>query len=106
MTATQDHVGIRYASVVLARGILNGVVNVTMGAYNFDPDVSNPKLVNREPVVVDRLRMDVQCAHQLYQALGEVLNINEPAAAKEDESTPPKANGEEEVGLAAGPKLN
>jgi hypothetical protein len=105
MTDTQDHIGIRYASVVLARGIFNGVINVTLGAYNFDPDATNPKTVSREPVVVDRLRMDIPCAEQLYKALGEVLGISNPPVPEEPEPAEAKP-GNEEGGLAAGAKLN
>ena len=106
MTAVQDHVGIRYASVVLARGVLNGVINVTFGAYNFDPDSENPKLVSRDPVVVDRLRMDTQCARQLYEALGELLNSKQepptPGETPPAEPKPEEGNG----GVAASSKLN
>lgn len=107
MTDTQDNVGIRYASVVLARGILNNVVNVTLGAYNFDPDSENPKLVSREPVVVDRIRMDIPTATALHQALGEILGLTqEPPTPGEEPPPKPKPEDDKEGGLAVGPKLN
>lgn len=114
MATSQDQVGIIYSSVILARGIFNRVVNVTFGAYNFDPDESNPNVVSRDPVIVGRVRMDIPTARQLYKALGELLDAqdqSETPARMPDEAPPKKpvvngAGDDEEGGLAAGHKPN
>lgn len=79
-----DNVGITFANIVLGRGIFNGVVNVTLGAYEFNPDDKNEK-VEPSPVIVSRLRFDVPCAKSLRDALSELLLSVEtpPAGARE-----------------------
>lgn len=65
-----DNVGITFANLVLGRGIMNGVVNVTLGAYEFNPDGDK---VEPSPAIVSRLRMDVVGATALRDALTELL---------------------------------
>lgn len=78
MKAT-DNVGITFANLVLGRGIFNGVVNVTLGAYEFNPDDKGEK-VEPSPVIVSRLRMDVVCARAVRDALNELLlSLEAPA---------------------------
>lgn len=74
-----DSVGITFANLVLASGIMNGVVNVTLGAYEFNPDDKNEK-VDPSPSIVSRLRMDVAGAKALRDNLTELLNSVEAAA--------------------------
>ena len=80
----RDEVGLTFANTVLAQGFFNGVVNVTLGAYTFDPE-EDGRTIDVTPVIVARLRMDVQGARALYNALGTVL------AAMDNPAAPPSA---------------
>ena len=71
-----DKVGITFANLVLGRGILNGVVNVTLGAYEFNPDESVHG-VDPAPAIVSRLRLDITCAKSLRDALDDLLKAIE-----------------------------
>lgn len=74
-----DNVGITFANLVIGRGILNGVVNVTLGAYEFNPDDKMEK-VEPSPVIVARLRMDVAGAKSLRDNLNDLLqSLDAPA---------------------------
>lgn len=73
-----DNVGITFANLVLGSGILNGVVNLTLGAYQFNPDGDK---VDPAAAIVSRLRMDVACAKAVRDNLNELLaSIEAPAA--------------------------
>lgn len=90
-----DNVGITFANLVLGRGILNGVVNLTLGAYEFNPDDKEEK-VDTAPVIVSRLRMDVACARAIRDNLNELLQAVEapaPGAGVAQESGETAANG-------------
>ena len=85
---TMDKAGITFVNTVIGRGVLNGVVNLQLGAYLF---TAEGEKVEADPVVVARLRMDEPAARQMHEALGEVLGLidaakvtpaGEPAAAK------------------------
>lgn len=88
-----DNVGITFANLVLGRGIVNGVVNITLGANEWNPDPETEK-VDPSPAIVSRLRMDVVCAKALRDNLNELLASIEtpapPAGAAEEQ---PAANG-------------
>lgn len=66
-----DQVGITFANLCLGRGILNGVVNVTLGAFAFTPEGDK---VEADPMITARLRLDVPCAIALRDALTALLN--------------------------------
>lgn len=68
-----DNIGVTFVNLLLGRGILNNVVNLTFGTFNFTPDTGQENGVDIDPVVSARLRMDVACARQLHQTLGELL---------------------------------
>jgi hypothetical protein len=88
-----DPVGVTFVNVVLNRGILNGVVNISLGTYNFTPD-DKLEAVALDTVVSSRLRMDLPCARQLHETLTTLLQ-----AIDQETSTPPAPSSE---GLAAG----
>ena len=71
-----DQVGIVFANLVLGGGIYNGVVNVTLGAYAFDPNEDTQK-IEPSPVVTARLRLDVGAARALRDQLTRVLDAAE-----------------------------
>ena len=77
-----DAVGITFANLVLARGIYNNVVNLTLGAYQFEPDADGAK-IEPDPVVTCRLRMDTGCVLQMRDALNDLLKSIEDAKANE-----------------------
>lgn len=75
-----DHVGITFANLVLGSGIYSGVVNVTMGAYEFLPMGDK---VEPSPAIVSRLRMDVACAKALRDNLTALLlSVETPVVAE------------------------
>ena len=69
-----DTVGVTFVNLLLGRGILNQVINLTVGVLNFTPDTEQDNGIDMDPVVAARLRMDVPCARQLYKTLGELLD--------------------------------
>ena len=83
-----DNVGITFANLVLGRGILHGVINVTLGAYEFNPEADK---VEPAPVIVARLRMDVPGAKALRDNLNELLQSIEVTAPEVDVAA--EANG-------------
>jgi len=86
-----DAVGITFANAVVGRGILNEVVNVNLAALNFTP-TDDGKAIDPDPVIVARLRMDVPCAKQLHEALGQLLEIIDQAkSAAATGAAPPPA---------------
>jgi hypothetical protein len=95
---TIDSVGITFVNALLGRGIMNGVINLTLGAYTFTPEGEH---VEPDLVVLGRLRMDPACARQLYEGLGALLVSIEKTAEEAAAST--GLNGS---GLVAGDKPN
>jgi len=71
---SSDQVGITFANLVLGRGVLNSVINVTLAAYQFTPEGGK---VEADPVVVSRLRMDIPCAVALRDELTKLLDTIE-----------------------------
>lgn len=67
-----DSIGAVFVNMVVGRGILNGVVNIQLGTYQFTPDDSGG--VDPDPAVSVRLRMDRACAKQLHDTLGQLLD--------------------------------
>ena len=67
-----DQVGITFANAVLGSGVLGGVVNVQLGAFQFTNDGDK---TDADLSVVARLRMDLGCARQLQSALTDVLQL-------------------------------
>lgn len=74
-----DQVGITFVNTVLGRGILNGIVNVQLGALQFSE--SDDGKVDPDLVVACRLRMDRICAKHLRDQLDELLAMVEKAEA-------------------------
>ena len=73
-----DNVGITFVNTVLGRVILNNVVNIQLGAFQFSPDAKG-EAVEVDLVTACRLRMDKACARQLYDNLGELFALVEKA---------------------------
>lgn len=92
-----DTVGITFVNAVVGRGVLNGVVNVQFGAFNFEPTDDNK--VSEELVVACRLRMDRVCLKQTYDELGQLLALFEQADAS-------AANGSGVSAVAEAPPPN
>lgn len=72
-----DQVDITFVNAVLGKGILNGIVNIQLGACNFD--IQDDGTVNRDLSVCCRLRMDAYCAVQLRDAITDLLATIENA---------------------------
>src|ERR1700744_2057598 len=73
----EDSVGVTFVNTVVARGILNGVVNLSFGVFNFTPDADGN--VDLDPAVACRLRMDKVCAVQLRDTLNTLIAAVEEA---------------------------
>ena len=69
-----DQVGVTFVNAVLGRGVLNGVVNLTLGVLQFTPD-DEGKVIDPDIGVAARLRMDLVCARQMHESLGELLTL-------------------------------
>lgn len=65
---SQDSTSICFVNYVIGRGILHGVINLSFGAFNFSPS-DNDAMIDADPVVVCRLRMDKACFSQLRDAI-------------------------------------
>lgn len=68
----QDNTGVNFVNTVIGRGVLNGVINLSFGVFNFTPSDDGTK-VDVDPVVACRLRMDKVCATQLRDVMNELL---------------------------------
>ena len=91
-----DNVGVTFVNTVVGRGIMNNVVNLQFGTFQFSPDEASSS-VDSDLAVSCRLRMDVMCAVQLYETLGGLL-----AAVKQAEAEADPVPGEQaEVGAAS-----
>ena len=66
-----DKVPVQFVNCVVVQGHLNGVINVTLGTYNFSPNAEGK--IDPDTVVTSRLRMDLACAKQLRDALDQML---------------------------------
>lgn len=71
-----DQVGVTFVNTVVGRGALNGVINVSFGVFNFTPS-DNGEVVDVDPTIACRLRMDKACAIQLRNAMNDLLTLLE-----------------------------
>lgn len=60
-----------FVNQLVGSGHLNGVVNCTFATANFTPD--NKGGIDADLVITARLRMDLFCAQQLYERLGQII---------------------------------
>lgn len=89
----QDKVSITFVNTVVGRGILNGVINLSFGAFNFTPS-DDGKSVDIDPAVACRLRMDKICATQLRDVMNELLaTIEKSESEMSNGSDKPAAEG-------------
>lgn len=77
-----DNVGVQFVDMLVGRGVINNVVNLQFGTYQFTPV---DDLVSPDVAVSCRLRMDVACARQLCEQLTELLAAIPQQAAPEGE---------------------
>ena|SRR6185312_3478897 len=75
---TVDAVNVTFVNAVMGRGILNGVVNLQLGTALFGTGEDGTS-VDDQVYVSCRLRMDIMCAKQLYETLGDLLGKVEGA---------------------------
>lgn len=68
-----DNAPITFCNEVGNVGFLNGVLNITFTAARFTPDGTQ---IVPDMVVASRLRMDLQCAMQLQNLLGQIIEAN------------------------------
>ena len=73
-----DDTGVTFVNVVLGRGMLNNVVNLQFGVFQFSENEETGK-IEPDIVINCRLRMDRMCAQQLYTQLGELFEQIEKA---------------------------
>ena len=76
-----DQVGTTFVSMLIGRGVLNSVVNLQFATLLFSVSEDGTK-IDTDPVVSCRLRMDIQCARHLHQALGDLLASIETTPAE------------------------
>ena len=68
-----DNIGITFVNEVGNVGFLNGIINVTFTAARFTPDGTQ---IAPDIVVASRLRMDLKCAQQLHDLVGQIIEAN------------------------------
>ncbi len=83
-----DNVGVTFVSLLVGRGILNNVVNLTFGTFNFSPDTDQDNGIDMDAVISARLRMDIPCARQLHKSLSELLDSIDNAPVEPSLPTP------------------
>lgn len=88
---SSDGVSITFVNTVIGRGILNGVINLSLSAFNFTPTEDGH--VDIDPVVACRLRMDKVCATQIRDTLNDLLAAIEKAEAETAMGNTSKAEG-------------
>lgn len=71
------NVPITFAGSLLGVGHWNGVVNVTLGAPRFTPQMDGTE---PDVVITSRLRMDLATAQSLHSALGRIIEQMLPPA--------------------------
>lgn len=84
---TQDNIGVVFVNTIVGRGTLNGVVNLSFGTFNFTPS-DDGKVVDIDPVISCRLRMDKICLKQLRDVADELLSIVEKADSHMEPGAP------------------
>lgn len=62
---------VTFVNFVVASGLHNGVVNLTLAQTRFTPTPNGD--VDPDCIIASRLRMDLQCAAQLRDQLNRVL---------------------------------
>ena len=96
-SVSADNVGVTFVNMLLGRGILNGVINLTLGVLNFTPDTEAETGIDMDSVISSRLRMDIPCAKQLHKALGDLLD-----SVDQKESDTPIMPPSTNAGVASG----
>ena len=77
---SSDNVGVTFVNAVTGRGVLNGVVNIQLGVFEFGSDEKGE--VSGDLSVACRLRMDAKCAESLRDQLNEILILIDEAKAR------------------------
>jgi hypothetical protein len=83
---TQDDVGCVFINHVLGSGHLNGIINVTLGTFNFTPSRDAAR-IEPDLVVSCRLRLDVVAAAELRDAIDKALTMMATQAAAQVEQS-------------------
>ena len=73
----QDDIGVTFVNLVLGSGSYNGVINLNLGVVNFDPDEKEKTGgISYKPTTAVRLRMDPECAKNIYHALARFVEVD------------------------------
>lgn len=70
----QDNVGCVFVNRVLGTGVMHGVINITLGTFNFTPSRDESRIEN-DLVVSCRLRLDIAAAAQLREAIDKAFEM-------------------------------
>ena len=71
---TDPHnVAVTFVNEIGNMGFLNGILNVTFTVARFTPEGTQ---IVPDMVIASRLRMDLQCAQQLHQMMGQIIEQN------------------------------
>lgn len=66
-----DNVPITFAHLLVAAGICNGIVNLTLAAARFTP--TDAGMIDNDVIVASRLRLDLACAVHLRAELDRII---------------------------------
>ena len=87
-TVAADNVGVTFVNMLVGRGTLNDVINLTFATFDFTPDTEVEGGVDLDPKISCRLRMDKYCARVLRDTLSELLDDIDTKATKSPPSVP------------------
>jgi TPP-dependent 2-oxoacid decarboxylase len=66
-----DNIGTTLVNTVINRGIFQGIININFAVFNFTP--TDDGVIDLDPTIACRLRMDRSCALQLRDTLDDLL---------------------------------
>jgi hypothetical protein len=84
-----DSVGVTFINYVAGRGVINGVCNLTLGTFAFDPS-EDGKTIEVAPYISARLRMDVPTARAIHAELTTLLQSIDSLPTTENTLPPPE----------------
>ena len=82
---------ITFANMLVASGIYNNNVNLTLATFRFTPTADGK--VDPDPVVTANLRIDLGCARQIRDRLTDLLTSVERTQAVPAQAQNPAVNG-------------
>lgn len=68
-----DNIPVVFSNLFLGGGLVNGVVNFTLGVMRFSPTMDGQ--IDNDPVVASRIRLDIETAMRLRDFLDMQIKL-------------------------------